>query len=263
MDEGKTAGLRSKTSLLYGHLKSMVCAVALGTLLSAQPKVPSKAGMVTYGEGQIYIDDRVIAVPLAQSLMVGENSVLHTGIGGAEVLLGPCAAMWIGKDSSVRLISSALADARIELLTGSVVVASRSLPKGAKLTLLMATVIAPIDSRGAYRFDAQPPEIKVLSGRIAVRRAEKKISVGGGRLLDLDPQPKVRKFDMHVADPLEDWSRERAIALGRDLNPHAVTATAPVVHEYPRRTWHGTAKPSSPIPPLPNSDDFGCGVRGQ
>src|SRR5579872_2646374 len=89
--EEKTAGLRSKTSPLYGRLKSMVCALALGTLLSAQPIVPSKAGMLTYGEGQIYIDDRVMAVPLAQSLVVGENSVLHTGIGGAEVLLGPCA----------------------------------------------------------------------------------------------------------------------------------------------------------------------------
>lgn len=211
--------------------------MALGTLLSAQPIVPSKAGMVSYGEGQIYIDDRVMAVPLAQSLVVGENSVLHTGIGEAEVLLGPCAAMWISQESSVRLISRVLADARIELLTGSLVVASGSLPRGAKLTLLMATVIAPIDSRGAYRFDAQPPEVKVLSGRIAVRRAEKQISVSGGRLLVLDPQPQVRKFDMHVADSLEDWSRERAITLGRGLNPHAVTVTAPGMREHLGAEW--------------------------
>ena len=251
---------------MYGRsviLKSMVCAVALGTLLSAQPIVPSKAGLVTYGEGQIYIDDQVMAVPLAQSLEIGENTVLHTGVGGVEVLLGPCAAMWIGQDSSVRLISRALADARIELLTGSVVVASGSLPRRAKLTVLMATVIAPIGHRGAYRFDAQPPEVKVLSGRIAVRRAEKQISVAGGRLLVLEPQPKVRKFDIRVADPLEDWSRDRAITLAGGLNPHSVNVTARVVDGSPQmyqQRRRGIDDPMKPIPPLPNSSAFGCGV---
>lgn len=244
---------------MYGRsviLKSMVCAVALGRLLSAQPIVWSKAGVVTYGEGKIYVDDRLVAVPLARSLVVGENAVLHTGVGEAEVLLGPCASMWVGQDSSVRLISSALADARIELLTGSVVVASGSLPRGAKLTLLMATVIAPI-RRGAYRFDAQPPEVKVLSGWIAVRRAEKQIFVGGGRLLVFEPQPKVRKFEMHVADPLEDWSRERAITLGGNLS-QSVNVTARVGDGSSRK--RGLEDPISTIPPLPNSNDFGCSV---
>lgn len=236
----------------------MVCAVAAGTLLSAQPIVPSKAGLVTYGEGQIEIDDRVLAVPLAQPLEIGENAVLHTGVGKAELLLGPCAAMWIGQDSSVRLISSALADARIELLTGSVVVASGSLPRRAKLTVLMATVIAPIDHRGAYRFDAQPPEVKVLSGRIAVRRAEKQISVGGGRLLVLEPQPKVRRFEVHVADPLEDWSKERA--MNRSLNPYSVTVAARVADGPPINHKRGIDDPMNTIPRLPDSDAFGCGV---
>jgi hypothetical protein len=85
----------------------------------------------------------------------------------------------------------------------------------------------------------------------------------------LEPKPKVRKFEMHVADPLEDWSRERAITLAGDLNPQAVNVTARVVDGSSRINQsrgiparRGIDDPINTIPPLPNSDGFGCGVRG-
>ncbi len=222
-----------------------------------------KAGLVLYVEGQASIDDRPIETSLGLFLAVNEKAVLRTGAGRAEVLLGPCAAVWVGENSSLRMISSVLTDTRIEVLTGSVVVGSGSPAKGARLTVLLQKAATSIGRRGAYRFDTEPPQVRVISGRVAVRRDNRRVWVAAGGLFRLDTQAPVRKFDTREVDPLDDWSKGRAASLARSFGRQVGNAPEPQPGGPTRLIGaRGVADRRAigkSIPPLPDSDS-GCVV---
>jgi hypothetical protein len=182
--------------------------VALTASLPAQSVVHAKAGLVSYA-GEAYVDDRLVEISPVHFFAVNVNAVLRTGSGRAEVLLGPCAAMWVDDHSSFRMVSNALSDARIEVLTGSVIVASGEMVKGSKLMLTVKALVAALNPKGAYRFDTEPARVKVLAGTTTVHLENQTVSLTAGRFL-LDELPPPGKFDRRNPDPLEKWSNNRA-----------------------------------------------------
>jgi hypothetical protein len=239
-----------------------LCAGALALTLPAQSMVPAKAGLVSYAD-EAYVDDRLVEISPTRFFAMSENAVLRTGIGRAEVLLGPCSAMWVDEQSSLRMISSGLNDVRLEVLSGSLVVATGEMVRGTKVTLLLKTSVAVLDPKGAYRFDAAPPRIKVLAGRTTVQWAGRAIPISAGRLLPLDAAAQPVKFDKQNTDVLETWSDGRAAYLahlsgqlkregpeGGALNP-----------TMGRGGLGRNRQPLESIPPtLPNPPGSGCGV---
>jgi len=245
-----------------------VWAVALAASLPAQYLIPAKAGLVSYAD-EAYIEDGPVNISPTDFLFVTENGVLRTGAGRAEVLLGPCAAMWIDEKSSFRMLSSALSDIRIEVLTGSAIVAAGAMARRTKLTLLLKTSVAPLDHKGAYHFDAEPPRVEVLSGRTTVQWADQRFSVTAGRWLALDALASVRKFAKLNPDPLEKWSNGRAALLARLSNQQTVKVqepAPPVMQNDPDNNkgvpgLPGDTSASIPqLPPMPSVSLSGCGV---
>jgi len=249
-------------------LRKTAWIVALAASLPAQSIIPTRAGLVSYAD-EAYIDDRLVEISPTHFFVVNENAVLRTGAGRAEVLLGPCAAIWIDENSSFRMISIELSDIRIEMLTGSVVVADGAMVKGSKLTLLLKRSVASLDPKGAYRFDAEPPQVKVLAGRTTVQWANQGISVTAGRWLPLDAPAYVRKFDKRNPDSLDNWSNGRAAFLARlsvqqtdnvpEPAPPATRADMDAVRaavrgQVPRLNTQISA------PPMPNSPRSECEV---
>jgi hypothetical protein len=221
--------------------------------------VPAKAGLVSYAD-EAYVDDRLVEISPTRFFAMNENAVLRTGIGRAEVLLGPCSAMWVDQQSSLRMISSGLSDVRLEVLSGSVVVATGEMVKGTKVTLLLKTSAAALDPKGAYRFDAAPPRIKTLAGRTTVQWAGRAILIPAGRMLPLDAAAQPVKFDKQNAGVLETWSNGRAAYLARlsgQLSREGPEPTAPDA-TTPRGGPGRNRSPLDSIPALPNPQ--GCGV---
>jgi hypothetical protein len=243
--------------------------VALAASLHSQPIIPANAGLVSYAE-EAYIDNRLVD---DHFFVVNENTVLRTAVGRAEVLLGPCAAMWIDENSSFRMISTVLSDIRIEVLTGSVIVAAGAIVKGTELTLLLKTSVASVDRKGAYRFDAEPPRVQVLAGRSTVQWANQGISVTAGRWLPLGGLAHARKFDQRNPDPLDTWSNARAAFLarlsGRQTGNVQEPAPSADMGAVRTATWGdarrlpslNTMDTQSSLPPGPNSSRSGCGVE--
>lgn len=241
---------------------------ALAASLHSQSIIPASAGLVSYA-GEAYIDNRLVD---NHFFMVPESAVMRTAAGRAEVLLGPCAAMWIDQDSSFRLISTALSDIRIEVLTGSVIVAAGAIVKRTGLTLLLKTSVASVDRKGAYRFDAEPPRVQVLAGRTTVKWANERISVTAGRWLPLDALPHARKFDQRDPDPLDNWSNARAALLARLSGEQTGSVQGPapsadmdavrIAAKGEARELPGmTSQVPTGLPPVPNSSRSGCGVE--
>lgn len=252
-------------------LKKTAWVAALAASLPSQPIIPANAGLVSYAD-EAYIDDRLIEISPTHFFVVNENAVLRTGAGRAEVLLGPCAAMWIDENSSFRMISTALSDIRIEVLTGSVIVAAGAMVKGTKLTLLLKTSVASVDRKGAYRFDAEPPRVQVLAGRTTVQWASQGIPVTAGRWLPLDALAHVRKFDDRNPDALDNWSNGRAAFLARlsgQQTGNVQEPAPPADMDAVRIATMGRAKElpslntqiSTGLPPVPDSSRSGCAVE--
>ena len=195
-------------------LRKALWAAALAASLPAQSIVPARAGLVSYAD-EAYIEDRLVEISTTHFFRVHENEVLRTGAGRAEVLLGPCSAMWVDENSSFRMISDAVSDVRLEVLSGSVIVSAGQMVRGARMTVLLKASVAPLDPKGAYHFDAAPARIKVLAGRTAVQWDNRTTPVTASQLLFLEGAADVIKFDRRSPDALENWSYARAAHLAR------------------------------------------------
>lgn len=255
-------------------LKRTVCVSVLAASLSAsaQSIIPINAGLVSYAD-EAYIDDQLVEISPIRFFVVNDNAVLRTGAGRAEVLLGPCAAMWIDENSSFRMISSALSNIRIEVLSGSIIVGAGAMVKGTKMALLLKTSVASLNQKGAYRFDAEPPRVQVLAGRTSVKWAKLGFSVRAGRFLPLESLAYVRKFDKLDPDPLDSWSNGRAAYLARLSSEQTGSAQEPAAPVTPTdmdiartavrgdpRTNHAQQSLPLSLPPMSNSSRSGCGV---
>jgi hypothetical protein len=251
--------------------RKTACVAALAASLPSQPIIPAKAGLVSYAD-EAYIDDRSVEISPTHFFVVNENAVLRTGAGRAEVLLGPCAAMWIDENSSFRMISTALSDIRIEVLTGSAIVAAGAIVKGTKLTLLLKTSVASVDQKGAYRFDSEPPRVQVLAGRTTVQRANQGISVTAGRWLRLDALAHVRVRPAK-SGPTGQLEQRPGGFLGAPVRPaDGECPRAGAVSRYGCRqnrdmgearklSGLNTMNTQTSLPPVPNSSPSGCGVE--
>jgi len=244
-------------------LGKTVGVAALGVCLSAQSMIPTKAGLVSYAD-EAYIDNRLVEVSPMHPVVMNKNAVLRTGAGRAEVLLGPCAAMWIDEKSSFRMVSTALSDVRIEVVAGSAVVATGAMVEGNRLTLLLKTSTSSLYHQGAYHFDREPPRVKVLAGKTTVHWESQDISLSAGRFLLLGTPVNVRKVDKHHVDPLDDWGHGRAAYLAWLAGQQPENAQQPTL---PTMTSHSPTPlanvpklAAGSAPPSPNSSSSGCGV---
>jgi len=169
-------------------LIKMVIVVLAGALpASGQMKIGAKAGVVSYQER-----------------------------GRSEALLNACAVMHLDVNSSMRMVSDRLDDARVELLSGSALVHVDEVVRQTKITILVNGVAVPLTTRGLYRFDVDPPRLRVWSGKALSARA--------GREVELDGSSKRAKFNTGRQDALDRWSERRMAVLSRESGMAAHTA---------------------------------------
>ena len=235
--------------------------------LSAQNAIPAKDGLVDYTQGSVYLGDRPIEPGNTRFSEWKQDGIVRTGHGRAEILLGACTAIWIGEQSSLRLLSGNPADARVELLQGSAVIAVGATPKGSQLSIVTRSATVSPGRKGFYRFDMGPPRLKVTSGNAIARWSGEMVPVGPKHALALDGAPNVVGFDPRDRDALDAWSKARSAILvragnGREQRMQASrvdAAAAQAAGDQPRPVLDGeypviSATTNGPPPPSPIPD---------
>src|SRR4051812_21041028 len=88
----------------------------------AQNIISAHSGTLHYSQGEVMIDGKALdARPaLFPDLKVGAE--LRTGLGRAEVLLVPGVFLRLGEETAVKMVDKRLADTRVELVSGTVMV---------------------------------------------------------------------------------------------------------------------------------------------
>src|ERR1700689_1079443 len=106
-------------SLSRQLLASAAVAVFAAAICSAQNIAPSHSGTVHYFEGDVTVDGAKLVSQVARFTELKEQSVLHTGLGRAEILLTPGVVLRVGENTTVKMLDNRLMSTRVEFVSGS------------------------------------------------------------------------------------------------------------------------------------------------
>jgi len=179
----------------------------------AQVVISAESGLVYHTEGRTFINDRPLYQKFGKFPQMSDGDLFRTGRGRAEVLLNPDAFLRLGPRSSIRMVSGLLTDARVELLSGRVVLEAEALHKETPVTLTFGDATITFRKRGVYRLDTEPAGLRVYSGEAVVEASGQRVTVGKGKLLMLDGTAAVQPFDRKETDGLGQWSSYRSESL--------------------------------------------------
>jgi hypothetical protein len=181
----------------------------------AQPARSAKSGLILRVEGKVYVDGQSVDQSGSHPTEIRENSLVSTGEGRAELILGPGATLRLSENSSVRTISNVTGAPRIEILSGSAFVVADEIPKDSRITVVCEDVVT-LSNPGLYRFDANPAwyspdnvcRLKTYKGAADVRLATVDFLVKSGKTINLSRACQdmilTNEFDINDADRLDE-----------------------------------------------------------
>jgi FecR protein len=201
----------------------------LGLPVLAQSVISAHSGLIHFSDGSVFLDDQRLEQKTGKFDQINNGSELRTQDGRAEVLLTPGTFLRVGANSAIRMVSNQLDDTRVELLSGSAVLDQGSdTLANTSVTILYNLDQVHIKKAGRYRFDSEPPQVKVERGDAEVTADGKSIEAGEGFVVPFEGKLTARKLlsDSHVnaADDLDNWSAARDNSVAENNQNAAATA---------------------------------------
>ncbi len=142
--------------------------------MRAQPLISNYSGLVLHCEGEVRWDGKLMEPISGHFPLLRKGSLLEVEKGRVEILMAPGVLLWLGPHSSVRMRSIDLADARIDFLSGSLMMQTAELPAGNAVTVSSKSEEIHAKPRSIYRSNVSPEMERWVRERarvIAVRNA--------------------------------------------------------------------------------------------
>jgi len=202
----------------------------LGLPALAQSVISAHSGLIHFADGSVFLDDQRVEQKAGKFDQIKNGSELRTQDGRAEVLLTPGTFLRMGPNSAVRMISNELDNTRVELLNGSAVLDQGSdTLANTSVTILYNLDQVRIKMPGRYRFDSDPPQVKVETGAVDITAADgKSVEAGAGYVVGFEGKLAARKLlnGSLVSNPddLDNWNSARDHSIA-DSNLDAAAAT--------------------------------------
>lgn len=203
---------------------ALIAGLLLAIHVDAQSVLSVRAGLIHRTEGAVFLNGEALVQSVARFPSMAKDGTLRTQAGRAEVLLTPGVFLWLGPNSELRLLSSSLVDARVELLSGSAVIESERVLPGGAVTILAHGWDVTISAGSHCRLNSNPWELRVLQGRTEVSRRARRMLVpeqSGFSLMSGTPATLAATDDV-----LDQWAAERRKELAAE-NKLRAKASAP------------------------------------
>ena len=197
---------------------SVVAAIAVwAPAAHAQAVVSTRSGLVHFFEGAVFVAGQPLQAHMGKFTCIPEGSELRTEQGRAEVLLTPGVFLRVGEKSAIRMVASALADTRVELLAGSAIMDSAEPAAGTSVTLQYKDWTVRQPQKGIYRIDTQPAKIEAREGKVEVAAAAAApVAVEQGMDMPLAAVLVPETAPVAPSDSLTDWADGRAQSISTD-----------------------------------------------
>jgi|HubBroStandDraft_1064217.scaffolds.fasta_scaffold138832_1 hypothetical protein len=200
-----------------------VCFSALLVVLTtvqpaaAQSVVSTHAGVVHYFEGAVSVGGTPLQPQFGRFPEIAEGAELRTADGRAEVLLGPGVILRVAEDSAVKMLSSNLSDARLEMVSGTAILESRDAQPGNSLAIVFKEWRMRVPKQGVYRIDSIPEQLRVYDGEVEVRAAQgAPVTVKSGQTLPLTSALVPGETLGAPGDGFNSWAFDRTEAIAAD-----------------------------------------------
>jgi len=192
-------------------LSAVCCSIVFAAGAWAQSVISAHSGVIHYVEGDVTIDGTAVHPKFAEFPDVKSGQVLATEEGRVEVLLTPGVFLRLTDNSSVRMISNALADTRLEVVTGSALVEVGELLEHNAIAFDTAGAHLVLSKKGLYRITANPALLQVYDGQALVTTGSETVTAKKGHEIDVSAaKPVDTKFDTKNTDSFYRWSARRA-----------------------------------------------------
>ena len=205
--------------MLRPRLVAIPATLALGVWLPAfgQSVISTHSGVVYFFEGSVFIGDQPLQQKFGRFPDIGEGGKLRTEQGRAEVLLTPGVMLRVAENSSIRMLSTSLADTRVELLGGSAILESNEPRSDNSVTLIHKNWQARIPREGVFRIDSDPALVTVYRGEVKVSAGENsEVAVKQGQNLPLASVLVSEPAELALSDPFKTWAMSRSQAVSSD-----------------------------------------------
>ncbi len=205
--------------------KLLISLVAAGSAAMAQQAISVQSGLIHHVEGQVEHKGAPVKMDVGKFPMVNQGETLTSRSGRAEVLLTPGVFLRLGADSSLRMLSTALSDTRVEIVSGAALVEVVEIGKFNKVTLRIGESETSLQRFGLYLFDAGARRIRVFEGKATVAMAGESVNLSRGRQALLGATLTSAKFNIkeREIDALYAWSLRRGDLMAQ-ANVSAATA---------------------------------------
>jgi len=197
-------------------LRSVAAFVFTAAVCVAQNVAPSHSGTVHYFEGDVQVDGTKLVSQVARFSELKEQSVLHTGLGRAEILLTPGVILRVGENTTVRMLDNRLMSTRVEFVSGTAMlegVDSGTTVKDPPVTIVYKDFEAQPIRYGIFEMTSQPSQARVFKGETKVTGNGASLNIKEGNQVDLTTTMASAKFDPKEGDDLYLWSRDRSAYL--------------------------------------------------
>jgi len=188
-----------------------ILAMCLVPHARAQSVISAHSGVIHYVEGDVTVDGTPVHPKFAEFPEVKSGQLVATAEGRAEILLTPGVFLRMAENSSVRMIANALADTRLEVVSGAALVEVGQLLENNAITFEASGVKMELAKKGLFRINASPASLRVYEGQARVTSGSESLTARKGHQIDLDsPKLADAKFDAKDTDPFYRWSSRRA-----------------------------------------------------
>jgi hypothetical protein len=185
---------------------------AASLVASAQSVISAKSGLIHYAEGRVYLGNQLVESKFGEFPDIKENAQVRTEDGRVEILLTPGVFLRMGENSAIRMVTNRLIDTRLEFLSGTALVEAAELLKDNAVTMVYKDYAVQLQKKGIYRFDSEPAALRVYDGAAVVQLNGQTEEVKEGRMLAMDGDLKLAKFDKNKddLDELYRWAHRRS-----------------------------------------------------
>ena len=188
-----------------------ILAMSLAPGAWAQSVISAHSGVIHYIEGDVSVDGSLVHPKFAEFPDVKAGQLVATAEGRAEILLTPGVFLRMAENSSVRMLSNALADTRLEVASGSALVEVGELLEHNAISFKASGVHMDLAKKGLFRIDASPASLRVYEGQARVTAGSEILTARKGHQIDLDTAKLAdTKFETKDTDAFYRWSSRRA-----------------------------------------------------
>ncbi len=190
--------------------------LALAGSVHAQSVISAQSGLIHYVEGEAFLGKDAVKLKAAQYPSIRKEMVFRTGEGRAEVLLTPGAFLRLSENTSIRMKNTDLTNARVEFMTGSILIESADVSKTSRenqVSVVLGTTTVALRKAGVYRIDSDPMRLRVYDGEAEVRTYNDMAVVKKGKMLPLEGVLAAEKFDPKLGDAFYRWAGRRSESL--------------------------------------------------